>query len=253
MKSEFLAVAIEAAKRAEEIILRYYQDEIQVSLKTDKTPVTLADQESEKIIIETIRAKFPTHSFLGEESGSTEREDEYLWVIDPIDGTHNYMRKIPLFATQIALMKNSEVIVGVSNAPALKEFMYAERGRGAYLNDKKVSVSSISNLADSYMCFGGLKHFEKVGKVQNLLKLVRDTRGHRGIGDFWCYHLLAQGKIDSMTEASTKLWDIAALSLIVEEAGGKISDIDGNKLTQNVNSLIATNGHIHDAIVDYFS
>ncbi|MCK5235224.1 MAG: inositol-phosphate phosphatase, partial [Candidatus Aenigmarchaeota archaeon] len=177
-KSEFLKTGLEAAKKAEEIILKYYSDEIRAELKEDMSPVTVADREAEKAIIEIIRLKFPDHSILGEESGSSDSASEYLWIIDPIDGTKNYMRKIPLFATQIALMKGGEVIVGVSNAPALKELLYAEKGKGAYCNDRQIHVSKIDMLNKSYMSFGGLRHFEKKNLVDNLLVLVNSTQGH---------------------------------------------------------------------------
>ena len=248
-KSEFLKTGLEAAKKAEEIILKYYSDEIRAELKEDMSPVTVADREAEKAIIEIIRLKFPDHSILGEESGSSDSASEYLWIIDPIDGTKNYMRKIPLFATQIALMKDGEVIVGVSNAPALKELLYAEKGKGAYCNDRQIHVSKIDMLNKSYMSFGGLRHFEKKNLVDNLLVLVNSTQGHRGIGDFWSYHLLAQGKIEIMIEADTKIWDIAALSIIVREAGGKVTDIKGGTVGKETTSIIATNEIVHDEVL----
>ncbi len=250
-KSIFLEVAIKAAKRAEEVILKYYDKNIEVGFKGDSSPVTRADIESEKEIIATIKKEFPSHGFLGEESMKDTKKD-YLWIIDPIDGTKNYLRKIPLFATQIALMKRGELIVGVSNAPVLKELMYAEKGSGAYLNDALIEVSTVKNLDKSYILFGGIEYFEQANILNNLLSLVNNTQGHRGIGEFWAYHLLAQGKVDAMIEADTKLWDIAALKVIIEEAGGKVTDIHGSKVGIKTNSLLATNGRLHQTILNYF-
>jgi len=252
-KSKFLEVAIKAAKEAEKVILKYYKEGIETKVKSDLSPVTRADIESEKKIIATIKRQFPSHSFLGEESVKSLKNKGYLWVIDPIDGTKNYVRKIPLFATQIALMKDGELILGVSNAPLLKELMYAEKGNGAYCDGKKVQVSAIKDLNTAYMLFGGVEHFERHNLIKNLLSLINNTRGHRGIGDFWSYHLLAQGKIDIMIEAQTKIWDIAAVKVIVEEAGGKVTDTKGKQVNLNTNSILATNGKLHEAVLRYLS
>lgn len=252
-KSKFLHVAFEAAKKAEKIILKYYKEDIEVDIKGDLSPVTKADVKAEKEIIDTIQSQFPSHGFLGEESVQDIRNEEYLWIIDPIDGTKNYMRKIPLFATQIALVKDGELILGVSNAPALKELMYAEKGSGAYCNGHRIRVSTIKDLNKSYMLFGGVEYFEQHNSFKNLVSLINNTQGHRGIGDFWSYHLLAQGKVDIMIEAQTKIWDIAAVKIIIEEAGGKVTNIKGGQVDLNTNSILATNGNLHQTVLDYLS
>jgi histidinol-phosphatase len=252
-KSKFLEIAIEAARKAEEIILKYYQEDIEADIKDDLSPVTRADVGAEKEIVKTIQSQFPSHGFLGEEVAKDIKKKEYLWIIDPIDGTKNYIRKIPLFATQIALIKNGELILGLSNAPALKELMYAEKGKGAYCNGRRIQVSTIRELDKSYMLFGGVKYFEQHNMLKNLLSLINNTQGHRGIGDFWSYHLLAQGKADIMIEAQTKIWDIAAMKVIVEEAGGKVTDIEGNQVDLNTNSILATNKKLHQTVLDYLS
>jgi len=251
-KSKFLLVAIEAAKKAEEVIMKYYSDDLTWRKKADQSPVTIADTEAERIIIETIKNSFPNHAFLGEESGNDNVTSKYQWIIDPIDGTKNYTRKIPLFATQIALLEDGEIILGVSTAPTMNELIFAEKGKGAFFQEKNIHVSNIQNLSDSYCCFGGIKYFKRRGYLDSLLKLSENTSGHRGIGDFWCYHLLAQGKIDIMIEAETKIWDFAALKIIIEEAGGKITDIKGNKITNATTSIIATNKNLHDSVLEIF-
>ncbi|MDO8639507.1 MAG: inositol monophosphatase family protein, partial [bacterium] len=220
---KLLKTAIKAAKNAEKIILNYYSEEIKFKLKEDQTPVTLADIESERIIIKTIKSQFPTHSFLGEEATEKEVKSDYLWIIDPIDGTKNYTRKIPFFGTQIALMHQGELIIGVSNAPALKELMFAQKGKGTFLNEEKVFVSKINKLSESAASFGNLHGFESSGLIKNFLSFTNFVRHERGFGDFWSYHLVAQGKIDTMVEVGCRIWDIAAIKVIVEEAGGKVT------------------------------
>jgi len=250
-QTQFLKTALIAAKKAEEVIMKYYSGEIRSELKGDETPVTAADREAEKVIAETIKSKFPKHSILGEESGKS-GSSEYTWIIDPIDGTKNYIRKIPMFATEIALMENNELILGVSNAPALCELLYAERGRGTYCNGKKISVSTMKKLKDSFMSFGGINYFEKINLLENLLKLSGMMQGRRGFGDFWGYHLLAQGKIEIMIEADIKIWDIAALAVIVKEAGGKVTDIRGKPVSMDTKTVLATNGFLHDEVLGVF-
>jgi histidinol-phosphatase len=252
--SKFLTVALEAARKSEKIIMKHFREGIETRLKEDGTPVAVADVEAENIILQTIKKHFPDHGFLGEESGRSGQDhgSGYLWVIDPIDSTKNYERGMSAFATQIALMKDNELVLGVSNAPALGELMYAEKNRGAYLNENRIRVSSLKNIPNTFMSFGGLKYFDKQNKMSPLISLSKDTRGSKGFGDFWSYHLLAQGKIDIMIEAGTKIWDIAACKVIVEEAGGKVTDLNGESINTDTTSVLATNGLIHDKILKYF-
>lgn len=252
--SQHLSTAIEAVTAAQEVLNKYYQADVRAQIKADKSPVTIADQEAERVIQKTISAVFPSHSFLGEETGSTKSEEnpqesEYLWIIDPIDCTKHYLRQIPLFATELALMKDGEIILGVSNAPKLGELIYAEKGRGAFLNNEPISVSNISKLEQAYLSYSGIGYFQSRGIMENLLKLEQETLGHRGIGDFWSYHLLAQGKIDIMIEAETKIWDVAAVTIIVEEAGGKVTDLQGKPVNLKTNSVLASNGLLHQKLI----
>lgn len=246
---KYLDVAIQAAKVAEKIIKSYYGGALSTEYKNDKSPVTIADKEVEYAIKEIIRNHFPEHGFLGEESGTSETTSEYMWVVDPIDGTKNYTRNIPLFATQIALMHKDEVVVGVSLAPEIDELATSYKGGGAYLNGKQVHVSDVAKVEEAYVSYGGLKYFKKRGLERGILDLTSRAYYSRGIGDAWSYHLLARGAMDVMIEADTKIWDICAVSIIVEEAGGKITDISGSKLSKKTKSIIATNGKIHDEVV----
>ncbi len=253
MPSQFLEVALEAAKNAEEIITAYYADDtMNVELKDDETPVTLADRGAEKVIRETIKAAFPDHGFLGEEYGIEEGDSPYVWIIDPIDATKNYIRKIPIFGTQIALMKDDDLILGVSNAPLLDELLYAEAGRGAFLNGRPIAVSSVAQPEKAMICHGGLRWFTERGTFPGVYNLINDVARSRGFGDFYMYHLVASARADVVVEAAISVWDIAAITVIVREAGGKVTDIHGHPITKDTDSLIATNGVLHDTVLDYF-
>lgn len=255
MQSEYLTVAIEAVRKAERVILRYLDEGVVAELKPDQSPVTIADKEAENSIKQTILMHFPDHTFFGEESEKVDLKNHkgYTWIIDPIDGTKSYLRKNPLFATQLALMYDGELIIGVSNAPLLHELVYAERGKGCFLNEKPVHVSGIDTVADAYMSFGSLKYFEQTNKMTALTNLAENVRWARGIGDFWSYHLLIQGKLEIMVEPVTKLWDIAAMAVIVSEAGGTLSQLDGTAIGYDTTTALATNGIVHGEIVARFA
>ncbi|MXV79011.1 inositol-phosphate phosphatase, partial [Candidatus Poribacteria bacterium] len=251
---QFLTVALDAAKNAEEILLSYYNaDTLNVEFKPDKTPVTRADTEAEKVIRETIKQTFPDHGFLGEEYGIEKGDSPYVWIIDPIDATKNYIRKIPIFGTQIALMKDNELILGVSNAPLLNELLYAEVDKGAFLNSKPIKVSEVSQPSDAMVCHGGLNWFIEKGTFAGVYDLIKVAARTRGFGDFYSYHLVASSRADVVIEAAISIWDIAAITVIVREAGGCVTDIQGKEITTETDSLIATNGILHRTVLDYFN
>lgn len=251
-QSRFLKVALEAVKKAEKIILKYYPDDIRATLKPDQTPVTLVDVQAEQIIKETIKKQFPDHGFRGEELGKDNDQSDYLWIIDPIDGTKNYTRKIFTFGTELALTQNGEFIVGVSNAPILKELVYAEKNCGAYCNKQEIHVSKVDCLSEAHFSFGGIRYFAKNNLVPELLDLASKVRSTRSFGDFWAFHLLAQGKIDIVVEAEVKICDVAALKVIVEKAGGKITDIYGLPVNLETTTIVATNGKLHSEVLKFF-
>ncbi len=253
--SSYLEIALQAVKQAEAIILQYLDTKIRAELKPDLSPVTIADREAEEIIKQTILAQFPDHTFYGEEGEKIDlsHHQGYTWIIDPIDGTKSYLRGNPLFATQLALLHDGEFILGVSNAPILHELLYAERGRGCFMNDERVSVSSVAEIFESYVSFGSLKYFTKHDILEPLVSIAEQARWTRGIGDFWSYHLLAQGKLDVMIEAETKLWDIAAMKVIIEEAGGRVTQLDGSPVDHTTTTFLATNGKLHDEVCRRFN
>ncbi|MFO0704151.1 MAG: inositol monophosphatase family protein [Patescibacteria group bacterium] len=248
-----LDLAIEAVKQAEKIILKYYGGEVQTEYKSDNSPVTIADKEAEKVIKDVIKNKSPDHSFLGEESGKESTTSEFLWIIDPIDGTKNFTRGIPLFATQIALFHKNIPVVGLSYNPILKELFTASKGSGTFLNGEKVNVSNVNSISKAYTTFGGLKYFTKNNLEKKIEEIATKSYYSRGIGDAWSYHLLARGAMDIMIEAETKIWDIAAVSVIIEESGGKVTDLKGNNISPNTTSIIATNGKVHEEVLAIFN
>lgn len=252
-QSQFLQTAIHAAKEAEKIILKHYAGDIDVDIKSDQSPVTIADKKAEETIVRILKEAFPDHGFIGEEYGTQNTNAEYQWTIDPIDGTKNFIRKIPLFGTQIALMKDGDIILGVSNAPALQELMAGEVGQGTSVNNTPANVSTVSDLSNAFVCFGGLRHFQTKGYMDGAQTLISKSARDRAIGDFWCYHLLAQGKLDVMVEAAIDVWDIAAAKAIVEAAGGKVTDIHGNPITKESKNIIASNGNIHEQVLACFN
>lgn len=255
MNHDFLDIALKAVKEAEKSILHYLNQGVRAELKADLSPVTVADREAEEIIKRTISATFPDHAFYGEEGEKINLENHkgYTWIIDPIDGTKSYLRQNPLFATQLALLHDGDFVLGVSNAPLLQETVYAQKGGGCFLNGQRVYVSDISSLNDAYVSFGSLKYFTKHDTIEQLLTLTEQARWARGIGDFWSYHLLAQGKLEVMIEADTKLWDVAAMKVIIEEAGGTVTQLDGSPITTATTSLLASNGRFHDKLIAVFN
>lgn len=250
-QSIYLETALEAAKKAEKLILKYYKEKLEVSYKEDDSPVTKADKEAEKLIREVISKKFPKHGFLGEELGTDIKE--FTWIIDPIDGTRNYLRKIPIFGTEIALMKNNELILGVSNVPLQKELMFAEKGKGAFLNNTPIKVSSINKINKAMVLHGGLHIFVLRETLPFLIALIKDAERDRGISDCYMYHLIASGRADIAVDSRLHIYDIAAMSIIIQEAGGKVSDLKGNPINLNTTSFLATNKLLHETTLSYFS
>lgn len=242
--SPFLATALDAAKAAADVIKRYYQRNLDVTIKADKSPVTQADVETERVIREILGSRFPNHGFYGEETGQSALDAEYLWLVDPIDGTKAFVREYPMFSTQIALMHRGRLIVGVSSAPVYGELACAEIGQGAWLNDKPIRVSDIAEIESAAISAGNLKTLAKSDRWANYGALVARANRIRGYGDFLHYHLLAAGKIDVVIESDVNILDIAALAVIVEAAGGQFTDLHGRALNLETTSVLATNGKL---------
>jgi histidinol-phosphatase len=251
--SPFLSTALEAARAAAEVIKRYYQRNLEVTIKADKSPVTQADVETEQVIRSILSKQFPQHGFYGEETGQSALDAEYLWLVDPIDGTKAFVREYPMFSTQIALMHKGRLIVGVSSAPVYGEIAYAEIGKGAWLNDQPVKVSDIDSVESCAISAGNLKTLAKSNRWSKYGQLVARANRIRGYGDFLHYHLLAAGKIDVVIESDVNILDVAALAVIVEAAGGKFTDLEGRTLTLNTTSVLATNGKLDRVVSEALS
>ncbi len=250
--SKFLRTGLKAIKRSEVILKKYFNKTYNYKKKSDGSIVTPADIECEEIIKSIILKDFPSHQILGEELINEKKDSKYLWIIDPIDGTKNFLRKLPLFATEIALLKKKEFIMGISNAPMMDELLYAEKNLGAYCNRKIIRVSKISNIKNASISYGNLKYFNKLNLTSNFVSLIIDSFNPRGFGDAWSYHLLAQGKIDAMIEANINIWDIAAFVTIIKESGGIVTDLIGNPISLKSKTIIASNGKIHNMITNFF-
>jgi histidinol-phosphatase len=253
MNSPFLDTALDAARAAADVIRHYYQRNLEVIIKADKSPVTQADVETEKVIHKVISERFPSHGFYGEETGQSAIDAEYLWLVDPIDGTKAFVREYPFFSTQIALMHRGRLILGVSSAPVYGELAWAEIGQNenkcAYLNDKPIKVSDLDTIEASAISAGNLKSLANSDRWGRFGTLVARAHRIRGYGDFLHYHLLAAGKIDVVIESDVNILDIAALSVIVEAAGGKFTDLQGGALTLDTTTVLASNGKLHSAVL----
>lgn len=242
-------MAIKAAKEAEKIVNEHFGE--RASRKADNSPVTVADTLSEEVIRKTILEEFPNHSILGEEKGKS-GESEYVWIIDPIDGTLFYSRGMKYFSTLIALMKGGELVLGVSNAPKLDELLYAKKGEGAYLNGKKLKVSKVSELEDSVVFHGSVASFSKTKKLTDLESLGLKVWRTVGYANLLGSHAVATGSAEAFVGAKIKIWDIAALAVIVEEAGGRATELGGGALTLDSTSALLTNGLIHGNLLNFF-
>ena len=243
--SAYLKVALEAASKAADISRSYYAGNFTVTTKEDMTPVTQADVECEQAIRGVILDAFPEHGFYGEETGRTQEDAEYLWLVDPIDGTKGFVRQYPFFSTQIALMRHGEIILGVSSGTMMDELAWAEKGQGAWLNGKRLKVSHIDNPDRAAVSVGNLKSLAGSDGWGALGSIVERADRIRGYGDFYHYHLLASGKIEAVIESDLNILDIAALSVIVSEAGGVFTDLNGERPTLEIRSVLAANPSLH--------
>ena len=240
-----LAAAIDAARAAGAIAMKYYTGGFDVVIKSDDTPVTQADREAEQAIVGALTRAFPEWGVLGEEFGAKGATD-VRWIIDPIDGTKNFVRHIPVWATLLALEAHGEIVVGVMHNPATGELYAARKGGGARLNGQPVRVSDVDDLWSATLLHAGLRLYRKAGVWDGLVRLVDATERQRGFGDYLGYALVAEGKAEIYVEVDLKPWDLAPCKIIVEEAGGRFTDLEGRPTIYS-SSALATNGRLHDA------
>jgi histidinol-phosphatase len=251
--SDDLALALKLAGDADLVSLdRFMALDLEVTTKPDRTPVTDADQAVERIIRAGIEAARPGDSILGEEYG-TQGSGSRQWIIDPIDGTVNFLRGTPIWATLIALAIDGVPVVGVVSSPALGKRWWAATGHGAFgqahgEEPVRLAVSKVADLADSVFCYNSIQGWDGAGKLDELITAQRAVWRARSIGDAWAYMLVAEGHMEATGEWDLKPYDMAALAPIIEEAGGRFSSLEGDEGPWS-GSALATNGLVHDALL----
>jgi histidinol-phosphatase len=234
------------------IAMRHFRAQPHTSQKPDGSFVTAADKAVEALLVERIGAAFPAHAVIGEEGGRRTGSESVSWTIDPIDGTHNYLRGLPIFATLIAVSREGELQAGVMSAPAIRTRWYAWRGGGAWVIEhdtqpRGIRVSAIAKLGDASLSTSSIAELEAAAVTPGFATLARAVWRERGYGDFWSYALLADGALDAMVETDLSAWDIAAPAIVVEEAGGRVTNLDGRR-DFGGGAYLATNGILHETI-----
>ena len=242
-----LALALELADLADAITRsRFRAADLVIEHKPDLTPVTEADRAVERALRARILDARPHDAVIGEEYGASPDRGRRCWFLDPIDGTKSYVRGMPAFATLIALSVEDELSLGVATAPALHRRWWASRGAGAYADGRAIQVSRVGELADAQLGWGGIEDWDEVGRLADLLALGRICWRTQSVGDFWQYMLVAEGVAEIALDPAVSAWDVAAVQVIVEEAGGRFSDLAGVRRVDG-GDAIATNGLLHDA------
>jgi histidinol-phosphatase len=248
-----LATALKAATSARELILSYYNGNFDIEIKPDQTPVTVADRGAEQAIRKTISSAYPEHGIFGEEFGSENKDTEFLWLVDPIDGTKSFVKRYGMFSTQIALMHKGELVLGVSCAPAMNELVWATRGGGAFDADGRLHVSAIDSIGQASISTGNIQSLA-AGKQWSVLgRILAPCNRTRGYGDYYHYHRLAAGQLDAVIESDVNILDIAALYVIVTEAGGVWTDLYGQAPNLDTGSVLAATPALHAALSVEFS
>jgi histidinol-phosphatase len=239
-----LAFALELAELADSISLqRFRAVDLHVETKPDLTPVTDADRAVERALRERIAAERPGETVLGEEEG--DEGGDVRWILDPIDGTKNFTRGIPVWATLIALAREGRVVCGVASAPALGHRWWAARGEGAWRDGDRLHVSGVESLEDATVSFS---RSSLVSGTEQVLELTRRAWHMQPFSDFWAHLLVAEGALEVSVEHTLAPWDIAALQVIVEEAGGRLTDLAGEARIDG-GSGVSTNGLLHDEVL----
>lgn len=250
-RSPDLELVLELAVLADGITMsRYRAKDLQVETKPDLTPVTEADRAVEAALRERLAEVRPADAVVGEEMGETAGTGTRRWIIDPIDGTKSYLRGLPTWSTLIALEADGELEVGVVSMPAMGHRWWASRGGGAFCDGRPIHVSGVEKLADAQLCWSGVQEWDEVDRLDRIVALARACWRTRGLGDAWQYMVVAEGAAEIAVDPSVSLWDLAALKIIVEEAGGRLTDLSGAS-TPAGGSGLATNGLVHQAALDY--
>jgi histidinol-phosphatase len=245
-----LALALELADVADAVTMaRYRADDLHVETKPDATPVTEADRATEAALRERLAASRPDDAIVGEEFGGDAPVAGRRWILDPIDGTKSYLRGMFTWATLIALQLDGEPQLGVVSAPAGGRRWWAARGRGAFADGRPIRVSGVDGLQNAQLCWSGIEDWDAVGRFDSILGLARSCWRSRGIGDAWQYMQVAEGAAEIAVDPAVSLWDLAAVQAIVEEAGGRFTDLQGERRADGGGGL-ATNGLVHTAALE---
>ena len=251
----WLSFALACADEADRLALAGFRRDIRISSKPDRSLVTETDQAIERAIRERIGAAYPDHGIVGEEYGTEGEHAPVRWYVDPIDGTHNFVRGVPLFGLLLAVEADGERQAAVLSAPALRERWYASRGAGAWAigaagsdGPRRLRVSQIESTTDSQILYGSGMSIERSGRAPGFRELLGSVWRERGFGDFWGYALVAEGAAEGMIEIGVNPWDLAAPEVLVEEAGGRLTDLAGERRIDRL-EVLASNGRLHDELL----
>ncbi len=240
---------VRAAQAAGKIALQYFDAGVAVETKADLSPVTVADRNAEQTLRKHILRFFPDDGFLGEEFGDTPSQTGYRWILDPIDGTRSFIRGIPIWATLVGLEYRGEMIGGIVYNPVWNQTHRALRGDGAFRDDRRIRVSDVAELNKSLISYSSFGFFKAAGRQDAFTELLAKTDRSRGYADYYGFVLVAQGSVDLMADHGVHEWDIAGLQVIVEEAGGKMTDWSGGHDLKRPD-VLATNGRVHEAALE---
>jgi histidinol-phosphatase len=241
-------LALSICDRADEMALAWFRRDVRVSTKPDRTLVTEVDQAIERMVRERLHAAYPGCGIVGEEEGTESAGAAVRWYVDPIDGTHNYVRGVAIFATMLAVEADGEIRLGVISAPALRERWLAWRGGGAWRGTDRIRVSKVATIEDSQLVYGSRTVDMRSGEMPGLDSTLAEAWRERGFGDFWGHMLVAEGAAEAMIETGAHPWDWAAPLVIVEEAGGRFTTAAGERTIEG-GSAVATNGVINDELL----
>jgi len=248
----WLELAMAMCDAADEVARAHFRRDLVIETKPDRTFVTQADQAIERLLRERILEAFPGHGLVGEEYGVEHGEASVRWYIDPIDGTHNFIRGVPLFGTLLGVERDGELQVGVMSAPAMRERWFAWRGGGAWSRgldgERPIRTSAVTSLEDAQVLYGSAGETRRSGFFPGFDVLVDGAWRERGFGDFWGYALVAEGAAEVMLETGMSSWDLAAPLVIIEEAGGRVTDAFGERRI-DAESFVGSNGPLHETIL----
>ncbi len=249
---EWLEFALAVCDAADAAALAHFRRAIEVVRKPDRSFVTPADRAIEREIRSRIAAAYPDHGLVGEEYGTESGAAPIRWYIDPIDGTHNFIRGVPLFGTLLAVEQDGEIQAGVISAPAMRERWYAWRGGGAWNRgldgERRLRVSGVHAVEDAQILYGSSRDNVASGLMPGFDMLIGAAWRERGFGDFWGYALVAEGAAEAMLETGMHSWDLAAPQVLIEEAGGRVTDVNGERRI-DAPSFVGSNGHLHAEIL----